>query len=141
MWLDLQKLSQITQELKSNLLVNIKLHSYTTQKRQLKHMIIDSQVCFHTRHFTDPIKPQRCTTESVGPVNGIYKDVSGARLLPTTVSTYPVDWVCFCHWRHNTAACVPPLATHSPPLVCPPLLRTICDIKVAVEKVQAVLAS
>ena len=31
------------------------------------------------------------TTGSVGPVNGINKDVSSARLLPTTVSIYLVD--------------------------------------------------
>ena len=30
-------------------------------------------------------------------MNGINKDVSGARLLPTTVSAYPVDSVSFCH--------------------------------------------
>ena len=40
--------------------------------------------------IADPVKPSRWTTESMGPVNGINKDVSDARLLPTTVSTYPV---------------------------------------------------
>ena len=39
---------------------------------------------------------QTCQTTMVyymvlAPVNGIDKDVSGARLLPVTVSTYPVD--------------------------------------------------
>ena len=32
----------------------------------------------------------RCTTESVEPLNGINKDAWGAKLLPTTVSAYPV---------------------------------------------------
>ena len=38
--------------------------------------------------FADLVKPPRCTVGSVDPVNGINKDVSGVRLLPTTVSTY-----------------------------------------------------
>ena len=45
--------------------------------------------------FTDGIlpavKPPRCTTGSVEPVNGINKDASDARLLPINVPTYLVD--------------------------------------------------
>ena len=41
--------------------------------------------------FADTVKSPRCITGSVGPVNGINKDVSGARLLLITVLTYPVD--------------------------------------------------
>ena len=59
--------------------------------RSTKHMAIDGQVCFHIQPFAIPIKPPRCTTGSLGPVNHINKDVSGARLLPMTVLTYPVD--------------------------------------------------
>ena len=33
----------------------------------------------------------------VEPVNGINKDVRGAKLQPTTVSAYPVDCDCLCH--------------------------------------------
>ena len=47
-------------------------------------MAIDGQVCFHTCLFADPVKPPRCTTGSVEPVNGINKDVSGTTLLQTT---------------------------------------------------------
>ena len=54
-------------------------------------MAIDGQVCFHRQLFADPVKPPRCTTGSVGAVNDNNKDVSGARLLLTTVLTYPVD--------------------------------------------------
>ena len=36
------------------------------------------------------------------PVNGINEDVSGARLLPVTVSTYPVDLV-FLSLAEDTA--------------------------------------
>ena len=38
----------------------------------------------------EPVKPRRCTTGPVEPVNGINKDVCGAKLQPTSVSAYPV---------------------------------------------------
>ena len=71
-----------------------------------KYMAIDSQVCLHRWLFIDPVKPPWCTTGSGKPVNGINKEVSGTRLLPMTVLTYPVDWVSFAlYWRHSTAVC------------------------------------
>ena len=54
-------------------------------------MAMDDQVCFHRQPFAIPVKPPRCTMGSMGPVNGINKDVSGARLLPMTVLSYPMD--------------------------------------------------
>ena len=65
--------------------------------KNTKHIAIDGQVCFHWRLIADPGKPPLCNTGSVGPVGGTNKDVTGARLLPTTVSTCPVDSVPFCH--------------------------------------------
>ena len=56
-----------------------------------KHMAIDGRVCFHIWPFAVPVKPSRYTTGSLGVVNGINKNVSGARLLTMTISTYPVD--------------------------------------------------
>ena len=53
-------------------------------------MDIDGQVCFHRRPFVIPVRPLRCTTGPLGPVNGINNDVSGTRLLPTAVLTYPM---------------------------------------------------
>ena len=41
-------------------------------------MTIDGQVCFHRCLFANPIKPPRCSTGSVQPVNGINKVVSAA---------------------------------------------------------------
>ena len=54
-------------------------------------MPLDGQVCFHRWLCADHVKIPRYTTEPDRPVNGINKDVSGAKLLPTTVSVYPVD--------------------------------------------------
>ena len=104
--------------------------------------------------LADPVKPQRCTTESVKPLDGINKDVGGAKLLLTTTSVYPVDCACICpllktqhHCLCPNGRCNPPSASHSPlPPSCPlpPLIHAIPDITVAVEKVAqnpAVLAS
>ena len=97
--------------------------------RNTKHIAIDDQVCFHWRLIADPVKPLWCNTASAGPVNGINKDVTGARVLTTTVLTCPMDWVSFCHLlkaqhcrlypygRFN-----PPPATHLPPSPTPPPL-------------------
>ena len=95
--------------------------------RNPKHIAIDGQVCFHWWLIADSVKPPWCTTGSVGLVNGINKDVTGARLLPTTVSTCPVDWVPFCHLLKTQHCCLcpygrfnPPPATHLPtPPTCP----------------------
>ena len=95
-----------------------KLNSCTNQK----HMDIDGHVCFHQRPFAIPVRPLRWTTGSLGPVNGINRDVSGTRLLPMTVSTYPMDWVCFYHLLKTQHCCLSPSgkynlpsATHPPP--------------------------
>ena len=77
-------------------------------------MAIPGQVRFHRQLFTNPVKLPWCTTESLGPVIGINKDVSGARLLPTTVSTYPEDWVCFCHVLKTRYCCLCPNRRHNP---------------------------
>ena len=50
-----------------------------------------AKFAFTDRLIANPVEPPWCTTGSVGPVNGINKDETGAKLLPTTVSTYPVD--------------------------------------------------
>ena len=125
--------------------------------KNTKHIAIDSQVCFHWRLIANPVKPPWCNTGSVGPVYGTNTDVTGARLLPTTVSTCPVDWVPFCQSLKTQHCCMCPYgsfnlppATH-PPLHPPhplppthPLYHAIPDITVAVKKVAekpAVLAS
>ena len=113
-------------------------------------MAKDGQVCFHRRLFADPVKPQRCTTEPVRPLDGINKDVGGAKLLLTTTSVYPVDCTCICpllktqhHCLCPNGRCNPPSASHPPPAALP-LIHAIPDITVAVKKAAqnpAVLAS
>ena len=80
-------------QIQSHLLLNIKyiIHSCT-----IKHMAIDGKVCFHRQLFVYTVKPLSCTTGCVEKVNGINKDMSHSRLLPPTVSSHPVDLVCFC---------------------------------------------
>ena len=117
-------------------------------------MAKDGQVCFHRRLFADPVKPQRCTTEPVRPLDGINKDVGGAKLLLTTTSVYPVDCACICpllktqhHCLCPNGKCNLPSASHPPPHPLPsayPLIHVIPDITVAVKKVAqnpAVLAT
>ena len=120
-------------------------------------MTKDGQVCFHRRLFADLVKPQGCTTEPVRPLDGINKDVSGAKLLLTTTSAYPVHCACICpllktqhHCLCPNGRCNPPSASHPPPPLpvslppAHPVICTICDITVAVKKVAqnpAVLAS
>ena len=116
-------------------------------------MAKDGQVCFHRRLFADPVKPQRCTTEPVRPLDGINKDVGGAKLLLTPTSVYPVDCTYICpllktqhHCLCPNGRCNPPSASHLPPtLTTPhPLIHAIPYITVTVKKVAqnpAVLAS
>ena len=59
--------------------------------KRTKHMAKDGQVYFYRELFVNFVKPQRCTTESVGLLDGSNKDVSGAKLLLTNISVYPVD--------------------------------------------------
>ena len=112
----------------------------------------DGQVCFHRRLFADPVKPQRCTTEPVRPLDGINKDVGGAKLLLTTTSVYPVDCTCICpllktqhHCLCPNGKCNPPSTSHPPPPPpIHPLIHAIPDITATVKKVAqnpAVLAS
>ena len=110
-------------ELKSILLLKVQ-----PLPRNTKHMAIDGQVCFRVWPFAFPVKSLRCTTGWLGLVNGINKDVSGARLLSITVSTCPVAWVCFFHFLKTQNCCLCPNGryrllsdTHLPPPPTPPI--------------------
>ena len=56
-----------------------------------KYVAIDDQVCFHRRSFSDPVKPQRSTTGSIGPLMGTNKVAWGVKLLLMIISSYQVD--------------------------------------------------
>ena len=114
-------------------------------------MAKDGQVCFHRRFFANPVKPQRCTTDPVRPLDGINKDMGGAKLLLTTTSVYPVDCTCICpllktrhHCLCSNGRCNLPSASHPPPPPAHPLIHAIPDITVTLKNVAqnpAVLAS
>ena len=93
MWLDLQKHPKSHKNWNPIYCWKLKIQSFTTQNT--KH--INGQVYFHRWLFANPVKQPRCTTRCVEPMNDVNKDMSSARLLPMTVLTYPVDWVCFSH--------------------------------------------
>ena len=106
---------QIAQELKSNLLLNIKptLLYYPETPNTLT---IDGQACFHRRLFADPVKPLRCTTGSVEPVNGNNKDVGEAmQTAASNCLNYPVDWICFCYLLKIQHCCLCPNGSYNPP--------------------------
>ena len=81
----------MAQEMKSNLLLIIKPTLLPYLEICTKHKAKDDQVCFHLWLITNPVKPPWCNTGPVGSVNGINKDMTGVRLLLTTVLTCPVD--------------------------------------------------
>ena len=67
----MQKPPQITQELKSNLLLNIKI-TLLVLPRNTKHLATDGQVCFHRQLFANSVKPSKCITMSVEPTCEIH---------------------------------------------------------------------
>ena len=70
------------------------------------HINVDIQVCFSQAAFLEPVKPSRCTTGPVEPLDGINKGVCGTKLYPTTVSACPVDWDCLCHLLDTQLGCL-----------------------------------
>ena len=101
-------------------------------------MAKDGQVCFHRRLFSNPIKPQRYTTEPQRHLEGINKDVGGATLLLTATFVY-ILWivpVSVPYSRHSTTVCVlmkgvtclrlPP--TPATPYPLPPAIDYIASI-------------
>ena len=119
MWLDLQKTPLMAQELKSKFIADYKTYTLAlprNSKHICTYLAIDGQVCFYRRLIVDPIKSPRWITGSVGTVNGINRDVSGARLLSMTALTYPVDWVYFCHLLKTQHCCLCPNERYNPPL-------------------------
>ena len=88
------------------------------------------------RAFLEPVKSKRCTTEPVELLNGINKDVCGAKLY-RPIHLLNTHYCCLC----LNGSLSLPLASHpppQPPAPLPPahlLIRAICDITVTVKKV------
>ena len=83
MWLDLQKPSQMAQEVNLLYSLILKLHTSTIQIHQAygyRWPGLLSQTA-----FANPVKLWVCTTGSVEPVHSSKKVVCGAKLLPMTV--------------------------------------------------------
>ena len=123
MWLDLQKPSLTAQEMKSSLLLIFKLIP-------LHYLEIPSTCLWMAKStFTDSLLPtvsnHHSTTVSVGLVNGINKGVTSARLLPTTVSTCPVDYIPFCHLLKTQHCCLCPYGRLNPPPATPYNVRFV----------------
>ena len=124
MWLDLQKPSRFTQELKSNLKSDINDAPMYCLKN-INYMAIDIQGCFHRQLFANPVKLHWCITGPVQPLGSTNQSSWGTRLLPMSVSTYPVDYVHLCHLLSTQHNCLCPNGKENPPSVCPPTPTTI----------------
>ena len=126
----------MAQELKSNLQLNINatLQYYLgtqTHGYRWPRLLLRMAFC----QLVQPCQTMKVHYRVCGASeNGINKDMCDAKLLPTTVSTYPVVCVCFCHLletehcclcsirRHNlpSAAHLSPTTTPPPPTRPPP---------------------
>ena len=123
----MQKPSQFTQELKFNLKSNISDTLVTVQKSSTCMVIdIDSQVCFHK---WDPVKLCWGITGPVEPLGSTNQSLWDAKLLPMSVSTYPVDCVHLCHLLRTQYHCLCPNGGENLPLACPPTHPLIHDIR------------
>ena len=131
MWLDLQKPSLLTQQLKSIAL-----------SRCTKHMDIDSQLCFHRWLFST-------LSNHEGVLGGLWMALVRMCVVPNYNQwlSWHVLWietVCVTYWTHSIAVCVLVEALTCLWLPAHPLICAICVIAVAVRKAAqtpAVLAS
>ena len=65
-------------------------------------------MCFHRWLSGDPVKLTLCTTGLVEPLESTNQNWCGVRLLPMSVSTYPVDCVHLCHLLKAQHHCLCP---------------------------------
>ena len=69
------------------------------------------------------------------PLNGINRDVCGAKLQAATVSAYPVDCDRLCHLLDIQYYCLCINGSLNPPSASHPLMHAIYDITVTVKKI------
>ena len=102
--------------------------------RNTKYLIIDGQVCFYRRLFTDAVKPPGC-------ISWPWRALIGLHGVPGCSSrqSWPPLWilpVCVPYWGHSTAAWVRMVALTRlrlptfprPPPTRPPPIDSIRDI-------------
>ena len=99
------------------------------------YMAIDSQVCFHRWLFADPVKLHQCITGPLESLGSTNQNWCGDKLLPTFVSTYPVDCVHLCEHRATVCALIAgepafglPTHPHHPDIHQPPRTYDTRDI-------------
>ena len=91
----------------------------------------------HTHEYftgTGALKTESAITKE--PLGSTTQNWYGVKLLPVSVSTYPVDCVHLCHLLRAQHHCLCPNGREDLPLACPPshphslpsLIRDICDI-------------
>ena len=113
MWLDLQKPSQFTQELKSNLMPNINdtlMHPETSSSYRSAFRWL----------FINPVKWHWCITGPVEPIVSNNQKWWSVKLLPMSILTYPVGCVHFCYLAKTQHHCLCPIVKKGSPSVCPP---------------------
>ena len=125
--------------------------SYTLAlPRCTKHMAKDGQVCFHRRHFSNPVNPQRCITKPWNLWMALirmwvvlnYSWRPPSSVLWSFCTLLKIRHYCLCPSR----SCNPHLASHPPPpssTLFHPLTHAIRDITVMkiVAQKPVVLAS
>ena len=80
-------------------------------------MAIDSQVCFHRWLFSDPVKLHWCI---MWPVESLGHNWLGAKLLPMSISNYPMDCVHLCCLLRAQYHCLCPNGGEGLPSTCSP---------------------
>ena len=113
------------------------IHSYTVH-----YVAINSQVCFHRWLFADSVKLYWCITGPVEPLVNTNQNWWGAKLLPMSVSVYPVDCVHLCYLLTTQYHCLCSNGRENSPSTCPPtllpptypLIHNTCDTTGIVNK-------
>ena len=86
------------------------------------YVAIDGQVCFHKRLFVDAVKPHWCITGPVEPLGSTNKNWWDAKLVPVSISIYPVDCIQLRNLLKTQHNCLCLNSMENQSLTCPPTL-------------------
>ena len=97
----------------------------------MTYMAIDNPVCFHRQIFANLVKTSWDNTRPVELMESANKNWCGFKLLPMSISTYPVDFVHLIHLLKPQHQCLcfngrecPPSAYSCTSTIHLPLLQT-----------------